>query len=316
MHELRLTSPGKTQAFIDMHGHSNKDGIFIYGVSSEADLVKETMSSGTGAWVKSGAKAKAEAEADGVGVGVCDGVACNTAGVGDGVVPTLSDPRTMCYSIAGHTDMLGLKNCSFVVLPSKRSTGRVVCALDLGVPLSMVIEASFFRGPPNTEFAQRPFVSADFMRFGAALCRAMVSYWDVTDDSLPSVVKKRVKKKTKRESLHQNLNRHMRRNSVIQQQQQTLVSQASLAPSPGSPASPESSSGGDDFFESGSQMSCKSPELSPRTPPSLSLANWANLGSSFATPRNPDYSQFSCSGGLNNNALAPHSPVQEQLRTT
>lgn len=156
-----LTAERDVVLFADLHAHSKKSNVFMYGL--------ETGGAGgtSGASGAGGDGAAAHEAAGGVG-----GLA-GWAGVtepGDRRLLTRVLPYVIWRTSHGAFSYL---DSSFKVKRGKDATGRVVVHRELGVPLSYTLEATY-AGPSAGPLAGTHFTCAQLQLIGSLFCAALL----------------------------------------------------------------------------------------------------------------------------------------------
>eukprot|EP00775_Hariotina_reticulata_P008712 gene8712-8893_t len=135
--------------FCDMHGHSRKHGIFMYGCERKT---RDSVAASSG-WPVPGS------------VGGVPGV------------PVKQQERILPLMLAINApDLFSYPSCNFKVQKSKAGTGRVVGFRELGLVNAFTMEASF-AGPSGGELAGHHYNTGHLEEMGAVLVRTLLDYW-------------------------------------------------------------------------------------------------------------------------------------------
>ncbi|GIL75186.1 hypothetical protein Vretimale_7859 [Volvox reticuliferus] len=137
--------------FCDLHGHSRKRGVFMYGCEKKMPRDQNPAFPG---WPHPGS------------VG------------GQTSIPWRFQEKLLPLLIQYNApDLFSYQNCSFKVQKSKSGTSRVVGFRELGLINSFTVEASF-AGPISGRLARQHFTTNHLEQQGAALMMALLDYWD------------------------------------------------------------------------------------------------------------------------------------------
>ncbi|KAK3283007.1 hypothetical protein CYMTET_9280 [Cymbomonas tetramitiformis] len=138
----RVARSGRLVLFCDLHGHSRKEDVFVYGCEPYRgrEVDRDCIDP----------REEAEARAR---------------------------VRLLPYLIARQNPCFVLPKCSFKVSKSKLGTGRVVVCRELGVPNSYTIEASL----AGASYSGRHMTARDFEEMGHAFCRALADATDAIE---------------------------------------------------------------------------------------------------------------------------------------
>ncbi|GFR47481.1 hypothetical protein Agub_g9210, partial [Astrephomene gubernaculifera] len=147
----QLAEEREVVMFADLHGHSKKLDVFMYGC--EKKLPRDGVPAFPG-WPVPGS------------VG---GQTSIPARFQDKLLPLLIHHNA--------PDLFSYHNCSFKVQKSKIGTSRVVGFRELGLVNSFTVEASF-AGPSGGRWAKQHFTTSHLEQQGAALLLALLDYWD------------------------------------------------------------------------------------------------------------------------------------------
>ncbi|EFJ49798.1 hypothetical protein VOLCADRAFT_59220 [Volvox carteri f. nagariensis] len=132
--------------FCDLHGHSRKRGVFMYGCEKKMPRDQNPAFPG---WPQPGS-------------------------LGGQTFQEKLLPLLIQYNAP---DLFSYQDCSFKVQKSKSGTSRVVGFRELGLVNSFTVEASF-AGPISGRWARQHFTTSHLEQQGAALMTALLDYWD------------------------------------------------------------------------------------------------------------------------------------------
>lgn len=139
--------------YCDLHGHSRKMDVFIYGCEKDGRKDWESMRAGP------------------------HGPLPGSHG-GRPDVPTRHQdkllPLLVHYNLP---DIFSFRYCNFKVSKGKFGTGRVVGWRELGLVNAFTLEASF-AGASGGRWARQHFHTGHLEAMGAALCYSLLDYWD------------------------------------------------------------------------------------------------------------------------------------------
>eukprot|EP01062_Namystynia_karyoxenos_P077096 TRINITY_DN7692_c0_g1_i1.p1 TRINITY_DN7692_c0_g1~~TRINITY_DN7692_c0_g1_i1.p1 ORF type:complete len:1043 (+),score=124.74 TRINITY_DN7692_c0_g1_i1:104-3232(+) len=138
-----MASERQVVLFCDLHGHSRKKGMFMYGCSVLSPYARQ-----------------------------CRGALAHHGWAPAELIKERIFPR-MLSDIA--PEIFSYQQSSFSVSHSKRNTARVVAWGELGIDNSYTLEASFCGGP---EEGSPHYTTWDFENMGRALCSAVLEYCD------------------------------------------------------------------------------------------------------------------------------------------
>ncbi|KAG1662145.1 hypothetical protein FOA52_011018 [Chlamydomonas sp. UWO 241] len=137
--------------FCDLHGHSRKKGIFMYGCEKQARDFSPMFPNFPVP-------------------GSHGGLPSAPVRLQEKVFPLLLQ--------ANLPDLFNYNSCNFKVQKSKHGTGRVVGFRELGLVNALTMEASFCGAGNGSKWSGQHFSTWHLEQMGCALCTCLLDYWD------------------------------------------------------------------------------------------------------------------------------------------
>mmetsp|Transcript_35248 Transcript_35248/g.110961 ORF Transcript_35248/g.110961 Transcript_35248/m.110961 type:complete len:1129 (-) Transcript_35248:2965-6351(-) len=142
-----LKAEGRLALIVDLHGHSRKEAVFMYGCVPDKKWIAYSNNSleenpNVEEWTKEGTKERFAMD--------------------------IWAARLLPRVLATRSRMFSFEDCNFAMQPSKQACMRMVCCNELKCPLAYTLEASF-SGRNGVHFSH-----ADLRSLGNELCRSML----------------------------------------------------------------------------------------------------------------------------------------------
>ncbi|XP_063721836.1 uncharacterized protein LOC134848357 isoform X4 [Symsagittifera roscoffensis] len=168
----RLAQRCEVTLYIDMHGHSTRQNVFMYGCDSMYRDESINNYNGSGNNGTSGAF-QCGLAANGAGsAGGNQSSSFNEGFLSERLFPFLMSLKA--------SDKFSFKYCKFNIKKSKESTGRVVVFRQYNIPNAYTMEATFCG--TTLSGANRHFNSNDFKAIGKTLTEALLDYSRALED--------------------------------------------------------------------------------------------------------------------------------------